>query len=100
MNLRDAICGVSQERKILVQSLEMINGRVAMLATVGFALQEAYTGTHLIEEMQLFKCHSHLLEDLFYSNAKSNLFCFSSDILLGLPVIEETPDFFYPFFFD
>ena len=46
LNLRDAICGVSQERKILVQSLEMINGRVAMLATVGFALQEAYTGTY------------------------------------------------------
>lgn len=47
LNLRDAICGVSQERKILVQSLEMINGRVAMLATVGFALQEAYTGTYV-----------------------------------------------------
>ena len=35
---------MSAERKILVQSLEMINGRVAMLATVGFAIQEAYTG--------------------------------------------------------
>jgi Chlorophyll A-B binding protein len=44
LNLRDSICGVDAERKILVQSLEMINGRVAMLATVGFAIQEAYTG--------------------------------------------------------
>ena len=44
LNLRDSICGVNDERKILVQSLEMINGRVAMLATVGFAIQEAYTG--------------------------------------------------------
>ena len=42
--LRDKICGDNDGRKTLVQSLEMINGRVAMLATVGFAIQEAYTG--------------------------------------------------------
>ena len=42
--LRQKICGDNDGRKTLIQSLEMINGRVAMLATVGFAIQEAYTG--------------------------------------------------------
>ena len=55
LKLGNILSGVTNEKdnekvkrnKILIQTVEIFNGRVAMLATVGFAVQEFFTGYRL-----------------------------------------------------
>ena len=66
------------KRRELIQKIEINNGRLAMLATVGFVVQEYITGmyhniTPLINYYQIHSC-------LPYKT--------------GLPVVSETPQFF------
>lgn len=57
LKISRVLCGSDKEKRKLIQTMEIFNGRMSMLAVVGYAAQEYFT---------------------------------------GLPVIRETPEFFYP----
>jgi hypothetical protein len=94
LNLQVNRYAVSPEREN-IQSLEMINGRVhACHCTVS---QEAYISTCLQKERNFFFMISYHNIYRYLDILILNVLLFFL-IYLGLPVIEETPDFFYPFF--
>jgi hypothetical protein len=54
LKLGKAICGDDAKKKLLLQTVEIFNGRMSMLACVGFATQEALTGRPVVEETPQF----------------------------------------------
>lgn len=53
LGLSDRLCP-TKEAKVNMQKIEVFNGRLSMLATVGFAIQEAYTGLPVVQETPEF----------------------------------------------
>ena len=44
LNLGKLLCGEDDDRKLFVQTIEIFNGRMSMLACVGYVVQEFVTG--------------------------------------------------------
>jgi hypothetical protein len=80
LGLGQRLCGDDEKSKQVLQTIEVVNGRIAMLATVGYVVQEYITG-----EMKYIIFHAH--DKIFY-------FIFLNVTMLGLPVVSETPQFF------
>ena len=80
------------EAKLIMQTVEIFNGRTAMLATVGFVVQEAVTGNLPFIHLSI----STNISGLFavFLTFTSKYFFFISFFCLGLPVVRETPQFF------
>lgn len=54
LKLGQLLCGSSEEKKLTLQTVEMFNGRMSMLATVGYSVQEYYTGMPVVRETPQF----------------------------------------------
>lgn len=54
LGLGNYLSGNDPSRKLMLQTIEIFNGRVAMLATLGFVIQEAYTGQPVVSETPEF----------------------------------------------
>jgi len=54
LNLKKIICGDDNDKKKLVQTIEIFNGRCSMLAVVGYAAQEYFTQLPVITETPFF----------------------------------------------
>lgn len=54
LKLGKILCGNDSERRLLVQTMEIFNGRMSMLACVGYTAQEFFTGVPLISETPEF----------------------------------------------
>lgn len=66
LKLGKLICGEDDNRKLFVQTIEIFNGRVSMLACVGYVVQEFVTGKGLDTCPSVFKSllpfpHNHCL---------------------------------------
>ena len=44
LGLGQRLCGDDERSKQVLQTIEVVNGRIAMLATVGYVVQEYVTG--------------------------------------------------------
>jgi hypothetical protein len=54
LGLREKICGNNDEKKKMIQTIEIFNGRSAMLAVVGYAAQEYFTELPVVSETPFF----------------------------------------------
>ena len=54
LSLGNFLCGKDRNKRIAIQTMEIFNGRLAMLATVGYVVQEFVTGVPLIRETPAF----------------------------------------------
>lgn len=54
LRLGKVLCGQDVEKRLLIQTMEIFNGRMSMLACVGYAAQEFFTGVPLISETPEF----------------------------------------------
>ena len=54
LKLGSKLSGEIPEKKLFIQTIEIFNGRVAMLASVGFAVQEYLTGLPIVTETPEF----------------------------------------------
>lgn len=54
LGLGKALCGQDAEKRLLIQTMEIFNGRMSMVAVVGYAAQEFFTGVPLISETPEF----------------------------------------------
>jgi hypothetical protein len=55
LNFKKTFCGNDKQKKLFMQTVEVFNGRVAMLAVVGFVAQEILTGKLLSIGMRNIK---------------------------------------------
>jgi len=86
IGLGTLLCDGSDVKKVVVQSVEIFNGRVAMLATVGYAIQGTGPPSPPCPKSPVAHA-SALVTGLCVSEAWT-----------GVPVIRESPEFFYPLF--
>eukprot|EP01036_Dinobryon_divergens_P022840 gene22840-31136_t len=54
LGLGQRLCGDDERSKQVLQTIEVVNGRIAMLATVGYVVQEYVTGLPVISETPQF----------------------------------------------
>lgn len=54
LDLRGKLCGNDDEKKKLIQTIEIFNGRSAMLAVVGYTVQEYFTQLPVVSETPFF----------------------------------------------
>lgn len=54
LKLGQLLCGSSDEKKLTLQTVEMFNGRMSMLAAAGYSAQEYFTGMPVVRETPQF----------------------------------------------
>jgi Chlorophyll A-B binding protein len=54
LSLGKLLCGDNSKRRLLIQTMEIFNGRMSMLACVGYAMQEYFTDSPVIRETPVF----------------------------------------------
>ena len=54
LKLGKLLCGDNNQKKLFVQTIEIFNGRMSMLAVVGYTVQETLTGLPVIRETPIF----------------------------------------------
>ena len=106
MQLGKLLCQDNDSKKVVVQSVEIFNGRVAMLATVGMLLLFTYSRPLLLVLLLMLIYQVAFPASLFSKLSFISFFPFSphaigyaiQEAITGVAVIHESPEFFYPLF--
>ena len=54
LQLGKLLCGNDNNKKLIIQTMEIFNGRMSMLAVVGYTVQETLTGLPVVRETPEF----------------------------------------------